>query len=499
MKFRETPHVELKASYVPDIKKEVAAFANTEGGTLYLGIGDDGKPSGLGDQDAVLRQMTDAVRDGIRPDVTPFVRYSFLEVDGNVIIEVAVTRGTKRPYYLSDKGLKPSGVYVRQGTSSVPSSEDAIRRMIKEADGDSFEANRSLEQDLTFIAAEKEMVARGMDFGPVQKRNLGLTTEDEVHTNLGLLLSDQCRHIIKLAVFQGTDKLVFKDRQEFTGSVFQQLEEAYRAINHYNATRATFRELLRTDERDYPVDAIRESLLNAIVHRDYGYSGSTIVNIFSDRMEFITLGGLVSGLSLAAIMVGASQTRNERLAALFYRMRLIEAYGTGIGKIVDSYSDCIKKPTFEPVEGAFRVTLPKREPAGSTGKRLVVYETSEPSRDIRQQADKQPVIVVRQQVDNQLSLNSGQQMDKRVPANSRQKMDRSQHPDSRQLMIRHFKETGEVSRAELEEVLGLGTTRIHQLLVGLINDGLVVKNGAGKLTRYRLKQNTQGHSSQSCT
>jgi ATP-dependent DNA helicase RecG len=111
--------------------------------------------------------------------------------------------------------------------------------------------------------------------------------------------------------------LVFKDRKEFTGSLFEQLAEVYKTIDFYNGTMASFHDLLRTDERDYPEDAVREALLNAIVHRDYSFSGSTFINLYSDRLEFISLGGLVPGLSLEAAMLGASQSRNEKLAIYF--------------------------------------------------------------------------------------------------------------------------------------------------------------------------------------
>jgi len=124
---------------------------------------------------------------------------------------------------------------------------------------------------------------------------------------MGFLVSDQCKHSIKVAIFQGVDKAIFKDRKEFSGSLFTQLVDVYKLIDFYNGTRASFHDLIRTDIKDYPEDAIREALLNAIVHRDYSFSGSTLINIYSDRLEIISLEGLVAGLSLEAAMIGASQ------------------------------------------------------------------------------------------------------------------------------------------------------------------------------------------------
>ena len=124
--------------------------------------------------------------------------------------------------------------------------------------------------------------------------------------------------------------------------------------------KATFSGLDRTDRRDYPEDAIRESLLNSIVHRDYSFSGSNLVNVYEDRIEFVSLGDLVSGLELEFIFLGVSQSRNPNLAAVFYRMRLIKSYGTGIGKIERAYKTCPSQPEFETAKGVFRVTLPNR-------------------------------------------------------------------------------------------------------------------------------------------
>mgnify|MGYP001007003336 FL=1 len=328
MKLFKSETFELKEIYTPEFKKQIVAFANTNGGTIYIGVRDSGEIVGLHNADFVMQQISSTIRDGIRPDLAMFTNLELLNKDEKFFIKITVNQGTKKPYYLSDKGLKPTGVYVRNGTSSAPASEDAIRMMIKMTDGDSFETNRSMNQDLTFNQLNNEMQKRGLELSEVQMRNLGILSADNIYTNMGLLVSDQCKHSIKFAIFQGNDKLVFRDRTEFTGSVFTQLNDAYKAIDFYNGTKATFQDLLRTDHRDYPEDAVREALLNAIVHREYAFSGSTFINLYSDRLEFISLGGLVPGLSLEAAMLGASQPRNEKLANLFYRMKLIEAYAS---------------------------------------------------------------------------------------------------------------------------------------------------------------------------
>ena len=156
MVFAESECVELKSQMVGDICREVIAFANTKGGVIYIGVQDDGQVLGVKDVDHVTLQISNMVRDSIKPDVTMFVRYETLEVEGKHIIAVTVQQGSARPYYLGNKGLKPSGVYVRSGTSTNPASDAAIRTMIKATDGDCFETMRSMEQSLTFETAANQ-------------------------------------------------------------------------------------------------------------------------------------------------------------------------------------------------------------------------------------------------------------------------------------------------------------------------------------------------------
>lgn len=227
MIFQENETTELKRIVVDDIKKEIIAFANSNGGILYIGVDDSGNITGIHNPDETIQQIANMVRDSIKPDITMFLHYETLNYDGKNITAIHIQRGTERPYYLSKKGLRPEGVYVRQGTSSVPATDTAIRRMIKDTDGDSFESIRSLEQELTFYAAASEFSQREIAFETTQKKTLGILNHDNLYTNLGQLLSDQCTHTIKAAVFETDDQSVFKDRREFSGSLLKQLTDVY--------------------------------------------------------------------------------------------------------------------------------------------------------------------------------------------------------------------------------------------------------------------------------
>lgn len=240
----ESERIEYKSQMIDDIYKEVIAFANTDGGVIYLGIDDKGNLIGIDNVDETYTRLTNGIRDAIAPDVTMFVRYV---LQNNKVIQIEVAEGSYKPYYLKSKGMKPAGVYVRQGTSSVQASPEQIRQMIKESDGDSYEDSRSLEQDLTFHAAETAFERYGVEFSVEKYRALGITQND-IYTNLALLLSDQCHHTIKVAVFKDEFCTEFRDSKEFGGSVFKQFEDVVNYLALCNKTVSTIKGLVRTDK-----------------------------------------------------------------------------------------------------------------------------------------------------------------------------------------------------------------------------------------------------------
>ena len=325
---------------------------------MYIGIQDDGTICGVNNVDDCQLRVVSSLRDSITPDVSIFTNVIVETIENKQVVKIEVQHGTGYPYYLSSKGIRPEGVFVRKGACTVSATSAEILKMIKEAAGDNFETERSLNQQLTFNIADKYFKDKNITFGEEQKRTLGIISSDGTYSNLGLLLSDQCSHTIKFAAFEGTTKTVFKDRKEFDGSIFKQLEDTYSTMLMFNHLRSDFVGLNRIDHYNYPLEAIREALLNAIVHREYSFSASTLISIFDDRIEFVTIGGLAKGITKNDIMLGISIPRNRNLADIFYRLHLIEAYGTGMLKIKECYRDSKIKPTIEISDNAFKITLP---------------------------------------------------------------------------------------------------------------------------------------------
>lgn len=429
----ENLNVEYKQEYSDTIKKSVVAFANTNGGIIYIGVTDDGTAIGIEDIDTVLLQITNSIRNSITPDITLFTTCDIACFNGVHIIKVEVQKGTACPYYITNKGLRPEGVFIRQGAASVPASEAAILRMIKDSDGDSYEELRSTTQNLTFEAMKIAFKQERLEFGTTQQRTLHLLNETSIYTNLALLLSEQCPHTIKLAVFNGRTKGNFQDRKECSGSLFSQLEEAFSYISLFNKTKATITGLYRQENQDYPAEAIREALVNTIVHRDYSFSGSSLISIFDDRIEFVSIGGLPKGISQEDIMLGISELRNPRLANIFYRLKLIEAYGSGIPKITACYETSSRKPTIETSPNAFKITLPNTN--------VIIYEAEE----------KRPHLTAREQ-------------------------------DVAYL----FSKKESIIRKDVEQELTVSQPMAVKLLRQLTDKEVIKKIGDGKNTRYEL-------------
>ncbi len=435
----ESERIEYKSKMIDDIYKEVIAFANTDSGVIYIGIDDKGNQTGIDNVDETYTRLTNGIRDAIAPDVTMFVRYV---LQNNNVIQIEVGEGSYKPYYLKSKGLKPNGVYVRQGASSVQASPDQIRRMIKDSDGDIFEEMRTFSQELSFHEAEHTFKRYKIDFSEEKYIALGLRNiHDDQYTNLALILSDQCQHTTKIAVFGDEENITFKDAKEFGGSIFKQLDDSYAYLTLCNRTAATFKGLERVELSDYPEDALREALLNALIHRDYSYSGSIIININDSCIEFISIGGLLPGISADDIRNGISQPRNHKLAEIFHRLRLIESYGTGIRKIYALYKNCSVQPRIEVTTNTFKLVLPNMNASGTITES--VLKTSE----------KSPVTVTPQM----------------------------------KTVIDYLSEYGEMTDEDMQELLNIKKTRAYLLARQMSENEMIEIVGRGSAKKYKLK------------
>jgi ATP-dependent DNA helicase RecG len=226
-------------------------------------------------------------------------------------------------------------------------------------------------------------------------------------------------------VFNGTEKNEFKTRKEAEGSILRQMRTAFDFLSLSNNLAATFSGLDRVEQFDYPEEAVREAMLNAIIHREYAFSGSIIVNLYDDRTEFVSLGGLATGLKIEDLFIGVSQPRNEKLANVFYRLKYIEAYGTGLRRIMQYYKDFDVKPEITATQGAFMLTLPN--------------------------------------------------MNYNRPLRAKHKL-KSQHKTVLNYLQNHPFITNEI----VQRLISVKQTRAYAIIREMVSDGLIVKNGSGR-------------------
>lgn len=429
--YIEDEFTELKVELTKDIKKEIVALANTNGGRIFIGIDDNGKIIGLKNISKDIEALSSMIREGIKSDLILYTSIKQEKIDGKDIIILNILDAPNKPYYLADKGLKSSGVYLRFGNTSSPASEEVIKKMIMDNQNISFEAMITKNQDLHFEYLTNLFKKHNIEIDKNKYNALNLVNLNNLYTNLGLLLSDECPFSIKCAIYNGTNKMEFKDRKEFIGSVLKQVNDVFEYLELYNKTNGKIVGLERVDRKDYPVYALREALLNAVIHRDYNYTGSILISLFDDRFEITSLGGLVKGLNIKDLYLGISESRNPNLAKIFYRLKYVESFGTGIGRIIESYNDFEKKPLFMDAANAFKVTL----------------------------------------------YNVNYEENKILPSNLTQE----------EQIIEYLKRNGKITRLIVESLLNISTTRAKNILKNMVENEIIIVEGIGKNTKYVLK------------
>ena len=354
--MQEDPHTEFKEKVSERIARAAVAFSNTEGGTIYVGITDEGKVVGVEDTDDTSIRCAQILNDNVRPDITMTSSISQTKIGGKDTVRIDVSEGPEKPYYLREKGLKAEGVYIRRGTTNLPVSEETLKVMLHRPRSRSYESTISLRQDLTFDFTRTVFSKNGLELGPEQMKALNMTDNGRF-TNLAFMLSDQFDVPVKAALFQDEFKDSFLDRAEFSGSVLEQFDGIMRFITGHNTKRSVIEGIDRKDTTAYPIIAVREAVLNALVHRDYSMQGTILISMYPDKLTISSPGGLNEIYSIEDLKTGISSTRNPGLANIFYRLGYIEAYGTGIPRIMKQYLHKTE-PTIKISDALFFITLP---------------------------------------------------------------------------------------------------------------------------------------------
>lgn len=382
----ESKNVEFKEN-LPErsIKymKSVVAFSNGTGGKIIFGIADKtrevigfGKEDVFKTMDAIANAVSDSCEPAIIPDIT------LQTIDGKTVIVVEVSEGRQRPYYIKALG-REGGVYVRVAGTTRLADEYMIKELMFEGsnryfdqalcaglritDADIDALCKAMKEQAIKNAHSEEQKVSIKEVGRQQLRSWGVLIERDgkdypsnayaILTGCGALpVATQC------GVFKGTTKEVFVDRREYTGPIWEQIEEAFQFVLRNIHLGATIVGIYRQDVYEIPPDAIRELIINAAVHRSYLDHGNIQIAIYDDRLEITSPGKLPMGQTLDRMKEGYSQIRNEALAYAFSYMNLIEHWGSGIPRIIGKVKAAgLLEPEFIGGEVDLRINIYRKQ------------------------------------------------------------------------------------------------------------------------------------------
>lgn len=363
MQYKESEIIELKRKLDDDMKVEIVAFLNSYlGGTIYVGVDDDGTLATLTDKekDENESKVINWIRDeAVYPNCSDCVNLHYNE-DGVLVIKV--DSGNKKPYYLKSKGLKPSGVYIRYGRNVSQASQEEISRMIRERDNISYESLISKHQDLTFNALKLKFEEKGLDFSEFKMVTSGfIDSKTNQYTNLAFWFSDQYDVATKMAVYQGLDRSVFRTKKQYEGSIIRQIDNALEYYDLCNEVRIIINgRPMREEIPSYNSTAAREAILNCYCHRDFSRNSNIKIEFFDDRCEILSPGGFFDGLTLEQALDGVQSFRNEKLVQLLFKLNYIENYASGLSRIYKEYNKEGLEPTIKTASTMFKITLPNK-------------------------------------------------------------------------------------------------------------------------------------------
>lgn len=344
MLFHEDEKTELKRILNDAFEKEVDAFLNTLGGQILIGIEDNGTVCGVENADQVALSIADRIRNNILPSAMGLFTVEIRQEEMRSYLVVTVAGGLERPYYLKKYGMTPNGCYTRIGTQASPMTQSMIDGFFSRRILNTLHNVVSPNQELTFTQLKIYYQEKGYDAaGSYFLKNLDLFTEDGKYNYAAYLMADHNGTSIKVARFRGTEKLDIVERNEFGRCCL--IKSALNVLERLNVANTTVVRVggkaQRKEIRLIDPAALREAVLNAIIHNDYINGAYPVFEIYDDRIEIISSGGLPVGLSEKEFFAGRSLPRNKELMRIFSDMDLCEQLGSGMKKILRIYPQSV--------------------------------------------------------------------------------------------------------------------------------------------------------------
>ena len=349
--MRESRSLEFKENLTNTFLKTVSAYANYGTGEIQFGIADDGTVKGLNNPEKTCLEIENRINDSI----DPVPEYSLSINERTSVITLKVFECLHKPY------LYKSKAYRRNDSATIPTDRLELSRLVLEGQNSSYEELPATNQQLRFQVLEEKLakILNIQSFSVDTWKTLELYRDDIGYNKAGELIADSNGFPgIDLVRFGDSISIILDRETLDRRSILKQYDQAldfYRKYYQYEEIKGSLRQTVVL----IPEEAFREAIANALVHRTWDVEAHIGVAMFPDKIEITSPGGLPRGVSEEDyIRGGISILRNRIIGNIFFRLRMIEKFGTGIRRIVETYKDSSIKPTFTTTDNTIRITLP---------------------------------------------------------------------------------------------------------------------------------------------
>jgi ATP-dependent DNA helicase RecG len=359
----ETNRIEYKQELTDDLEKETIAFLNYhEGGVMYIGINKKGEVVGVEDVDSDMLKIKDRLKNNIQPSCMGLFDVIYEAIKDQDIIKITIASGSEKPYYIKKQGMSERGCFIRIGTAAEPMPVKMIEALFAKRTRNSIGKIKSNKQDLKFEQLKIYYDETGTKLNSKFASNLELQTEEGKYNYAAYLMADINSTSIKVAKYKGTTRTNLTESNEYGYcSIVKATKNVLDKIDLENKTITKITSKERANTRLWDAIALREAIINAIVHNDFTKEVPPKFELFDDRIEITSAGGLPEGLSKDEFFEGFSVPRNKEIMRIYKDLNLVEHLGSGVPRILENYAkDCF---TFS--ENFLRMTFPSAAPASN--------------------------------------------------------------------------------------------------------------------------------------
>lgn len=336
----ENSKVEFKVKLVDDLEETIIGFLNSkDGGIIYLGVNDDGEVVGLNNNlDLLQRKIKDRIISNIEPSTLGLFDIEILTDNKKNYLKLTIARGLEKPYHLKGMGMTPDSCFIRVGSSNERMNEHLISKMFRERTRNSIKNIISPSQELTFTDLKIYYKEKGFDIGDNFEKQLGFFTQDNKYNYLAYLLADENAVSIKVAKYAGDDVDELMENYEY--GFCSLIKATNRVLEKFKVENKIYAKITYPERKENPMydyNAVREVIINALVHNDWASEYPPKFEFFNDRLEVSSFGGIQSEFTEEEFLEGYSAPKNPELMRVFRDLELVEHLGTGIRKILKKY------------------------------------------------------------------------------------------------------------------------------------------------------------------